>query len=285
MTRLPGLPAAVREATEQHLEAAEEVAPGLIASLYLTGSVALGDYQPSRSDIDFLAFTSRPTTDPDVPRLLSAVHARLPTATSYDGNYVSVTEIPAVPDDERRAPHMVNGEFREAEPNHQLTPATWAEFTRYAIVVRGPEAAELGIRVPHERLQAWTLGNLNGYWKTTAVQGRQALQSHDPGEPMAADLVAWMALGPARLYYTLATGDIASKSVAGRCAIDLFPSHAEVVTAALAWRASGHGAFTASDWSRSAELTRHHRRCQPALGLPHDLRFLPPWSAGCGKPD
>ena len=162
--------------------------------------------------------------------------------------------LPDVPDDERPAPHVVNGTFHADDPNHQLTPATWAEFARYAITVRGPQARELGVCVPRDRLNGWTLGNLNGYWKRTAEDAIATLRPHDSGEVIAASVVAWITLGPARLHYTLATGDIASKSAAGRYAIDTFPAYRDVVSAALDWRSSGDGKFTYADCITGAEL-------------------------------
>jgi len=159
-----------------------------------------------------------------------------------------------LPDDERPAPRVVNGTFHADDPNHQLTPATWAEFARYAITVRGPQARELGVCVPRDRLNGWTLGNLNGYWKRTAEDAIATLRPHDSGEVIAAGVVAWITLGPARLHYTLATGDIASKSAAGRYAIDTFPAYRDVVSAALDWRSSGDAKFTYADCITGAEL-------------------------------
>ncbi len=256
------LPRDVREASERHLAALDAVAPGLVVSLYLTGSATLGDYQSGRSDIDFMAFTSR-ATDPEVVALLSEVHATLladlqaalPGSGHYDGNYVVLAGLPAVPDDEPAAPHVVNGTFHGNAPNHQLTPATWAEFSKYAVAVRGPERGELGVVVSPERLDQWLLANLNGYWKSSAVEGLRVFRQQEGNEALAGDVVAWMALGAARLHYTLATGDIASKSAAGKYAIGLFPGYTSVVSAAIAWRAAGAGEFTCSDWISCAELT------------------------------
>ncbi|HEY1321464.1 MAG TPA: nucleotidyltransferase domain-containing protein [Streptosporangiaceae bacterium] len=256
MTTSAAPPADVREATRRHLAALDAAAPGLVASLYLTGSAALGDYQPGRSDIDFMGFTTRPVTEPDVVALLAGVHASLPrSATKYDGSYVAQTALFGVPDDEPPAPHVVNGEFRGTEPNHALTPATWTEFNRYGIAVRGPRAASLGIEIPRDRLSRWTLGNLNGYWRRRSTEGLEHGRTLETGAPVAGELVAWDALGAARLHYTLATGDIASKSAAGRYAMDLFPAYTDVVSAALAWRATGDGEFTVADWCRCAQQT------------------------------
>jgi nucleotidyltransferase-like protein/aminoglycoside adenylyltransferase-like protein len=255
MSSPPQLPADVREATQRHLAALDTAAPGLVTSLYLTGSVTLGDYQPGRSDIDFMAFTTRPVTEPDVVALLAGVHRSLPGGLHYDGNYVAQAALPKVPDDEPPAPHVVNGEFHGSDPNHQLTPATWTEFSRYGIGVRGPLAASLGVEIPRDRLSQWTLGNLNGYWRSRASEGLAHGRTLAAGAAVDGHLAAWVALGAARLHYTLATGDITSKSGAGRYAIEHFPQYTEVLTAALAWRACGEGEFTVADWCRGADLT------------------------------
>jgi hypothetical protein len=250
------LPPGVDEATRRHLAALDATAPGLVASLYLTGSVALGDYQPGRSDIDFMAFTTRPVTEPGVVEVLAAMHESLPGGgVKYDGNYVAEARLPTVPDDEPPAPHVVNGEFRATEPNHALTPATWTEFSRYGIAVRGPQAASLGIEIPRDRLSDWTLGNLNGYWRDHASRGLDHARTMAAGAAVDGYLVSWVTLGAARLHYSLATGDITSKSAAGRYAVERFPAFTDVVNAALAWRATGSGEYTVADWCRGAELT------------------------------
>lgn len=255
MSTPPELPADVREATQRHLAALDAAAPGLVTSLYLTGSVTLGDYHPGRSDIDFMAFTTRPVTEPGVVAVLAGVHASLPGKVDYDGNYVAQAALPEVPDDEPPAPHVVKGTFHATGPNSALTPATWTEFSRYGVAVRGPRAASLGIEIPRDRLSQWTLGNLNGYWQSHASEGLAYGRTLEAGAAVDGYLVAWVALGAARLHYTLATGDITSKSGAGRYAIEHFPAHTDVLTAALAWRASGEGEFTVADWCRGADLT------------------------------
>lgn len=253
----PPLPDDVRAATRRHLQALDAAAPGLVAGLYVTGSVALGDYQQGRSDIDFMAFLSRPVTDPQTVGWLAEVHAGLSGPADYDGNYVALACVPGVPDDEPSAPHVVGGQFRADEPNHQLTPATWAEFARYGIAIRGPRPAQLGIRVPRDRLSEWTLRNLNTYWRHQAEEGIETLQARDSGTSISAEAVAWIALGPARLHYALATGDIASKAAAGAYAADMFPPYRPFLSSAMTWRATGRGDFTHGDWIGCAELALH----------------------------
>ena len=67
---------AVEHATRAYLGIVDEAVPGRIEGLYLVGSIALGDFRPAQSDIDFIAVVSgAPGTDE--LEALARVHARL----------------------------------------------------------------------------------------------------------------------------------------------------------------------------------------------------------------
>src|SRR5436190_14268228 len=73
-----------------YLQAVDAEAPGLVEGLYLTGSVALGEFRPHSSDIDFVAVTAR---RPDASALtaLGRAHSRLRRLWPrpyFDGLYV-----------------------------------------------------------------------------------------------------------------------------------------------------------------------------------------------------
>lgn len=256
MTQTTVLPDDVRDASRRHLDAVDAALPGLIGGLYITGSVVLGDYWPGRSDIDFMAFTERRLTAADVDAL-ATVHAEFGgSGPCYDGNYVGWHELAELPDNGRAGPHVVNGEFRDA-PCGELTPSTWTEFSRYAATVRGPMAAELGIEISRDRLSEWQLGNLNGYWSEFGAGARDTWSGRDQAAFMPyPETACWCVLGPARLHYTLATGDITSKSGAGRYALERFGGYADLITAALDWRATGEGGFTHAAGVRITDLMR-----------------------------
>lgn len=78
------MPSDVREVVDHYLGTADRVAPGLVEAHYLTGSVALGDYHPGTSDIDFLAVI--PSVD---AARLATVHAELPASPNFDGIYLT----------------------------------------------------------------------------------------------------------------------------------------------------------------------------------------------------
>ena len=48
----------VQAVVDAYLEAVDDEAPGLVEGLYLTGSIALGEFRPDTSDIDFVAVTA-----------------------------------------------------------------------------------------------------------------------------------------------------------------------------------------------------------------------------------
>jgi hypothetical protein len=254
MTAARVLPDDVAAAARRHLAAVDDAAPEFVRALYITGSVALGDYRPGRSDIDFMAFTSRSPAPADVAALRD-FHDGVRGPLCYDGAYVSWDTLPRVPDDSPAVPHVMDGVFSDSRCG-ELTPSTWTEFSRYAIAVRGPEAVTLGVSVPPDRLSQWNLGNLNSYWLNLANRTASVLAERDPAGTADAEAVAWCALGAARLHYTLATGDITSKSGAGRYALEHFGAYADVITAALAWRATGDGEFTNAAALRGADLIR-----------------------------
>lgn len=87
------MPDEVSRAALRHLGTADALLPGLIAGLYVTGSVALGDHQSGRSDIDFMAFTSRPLSAADLEVLAGLqlrdgglVHSRPAASALHAGN-------------------------------------------------------------------------------------------------------------------------------------------------------------------------------------------------------
>ncbi|MDQ2880922.1 MAG: hypothetical protein M3Y48_06590 [Actinomycetota bacterium] len=103
----------VDDVVRTHLDEIDAHAPGLLEGLYLTGSVAMGDFQPGRalsrrgpsgasaSDIDFVAVTSRPLTKLDVTAVNRA-HAQLARnrwRASFDGLYLTWSDLPRDPAD------------------------------------------------------------------------------------------------------------------------------------------------------------------------------------------
>jgi hypothetical protein len=218
---------------EDYLIAVDRVVPGLITGLYLTGSVALGDYHEGISDVDFIAVVAH---HPDADELdaLARVHADLAPTPKMDGVYLTATDFAAQPADCRPAPHSLDGEFHAGGECFQLNPVLWAELAQDGVAIRGPEPDRV---VDQDRLREWNRDNLKSYWVPFVAECRAIMATRDPDLPLPyPGSLPWLVTGPPRLHLTIATGEIASKTKAARYAAALFPNWAELVDKALAVR-------------------------------------------------
>src|SRR5262249_2161753 len=74
----PVLPSEIARAEiDRYVDLLKPVLGGVLEGVYLTGSAALGDWLPDRSDLDILTVTSGPVGDADLDAL-AALHAGAP---------------------------------------------------------------------------------------------------------------------------------------------------------------------------------------------------------------
>jgi hypothetical protein len=248
-----GVPTSVRELVTTHLQQLDSVAPGLIEMLYLTGSVTLGDYRPGASDVDFVAVTSRPLSADDLAAV-SKVHKGMPVTPHYDGVYLDLDIFATAPTDTPVVPHVVDGEFHTERPCGELNPVLWLMLTRYGIPVRGPSPTDLRVHVDSRQLRRWNLDNLKSYWQPHAGQIRQAVTGRADTDPVSATAMMWAVLGPARLHYTLATGEVTSKTGAGHYVAQQFPAWAKLAVRAVTCREGGPASFVTTDALAAAAM-------------------------------
>lgn len=206
-----------------YLQAVDAEAPGLVEGLYLTGSVALGEFRPHTSDIDFVAVTAH---RPDAAALaaLGRAHHRLRRRwpkPCFDGLYVTWDELAHNPAAAGRRPYSYNGRFR-ARGGRPGDPVIWHTVAHHGVPCRGPKPTGLNMWTDPDGLARWTLTNFNTYWRP--LLDRSSRFSH-PQSLIAVTSwgAAWIVLGVSRLHYTLATGEIGSKEAAGRYALQTFP--------------------------------------------------------------
>jgi Nucleotidyltransferase domain/Aminoglycoside adenylyltransferase, C-terminal domain len=243
----------VTDLLEQHLSRLDQATPSLIDGLYLTGSIALGDYQHGISDIDFLALTTRPLDEQDLAEV-AAIHEQTTTVPHLDGIYLDRGQLTTLPDNEQAVPHAVNGVFYPNRPCGELNPVLWLTLARYGIRVRGQRTEDLSLNVDAQRLRTWNLNNLKTYWQPFAANIRQAVAGREPDATTSDEAVAWAVLGPARLHYTLATNEVISKSAAGTYAAQHFPRWASLAERAVGWRQSRSTEFGTTDAVAAAAM-------------------------------
>lgn len=210
----------------------------MIEGLYLVGSIALGDWQPS-SDIDIVAFCATPPGTADVDALRAAHDATVADIgnVDIDGPRLAWNDITRRPAPIVR-PWTLHGDFHHDDGCFEMNPVIWLTLAKYGVAVRGPVTTELDIAVDDAAVRSFVQANTESYWRTMAVAIDRALDDRDRTE-FESDLTSWSVLGVARMLYTARTGGIASKSGAGRWILDELPEHRGVVEHALAIRAAG----------------------------------------------
>jgi hypothetical protein len=118
-----------------------------------------------------------------------------------------------------------------------VNPVVWTLLRDRGIAVRGPAAH--GVDPEPDRLRAWNVANLDGYWRQwalKAVAGRVPVTG-PLGRFKSGSVLATGVLGPVRLHRTIATGEIISKEAAGQYALDTFDRRwSPLIRAALAYR-------------------------------------------------
>jgi len=90
------LPHEARVALDEYLAALDAALPGIVLGIYVTGSGALGDWRPRRSDLDILTVTERRLDDGGLAAL-EALHAGLPGRPYRDAVYLPAEAIGARP--------------------------------------------------------------------------------------------------------------------------------------------------------------------------------------------
>lgn len=214
------IPPEAQEIVEYYLNLVDEVAPGRIEGLFLVGSIALDDFHTSGSDIDFIAVSPHRLGADDLDRL-EAVHGSLCVAYPrpwFSGCYVTWRDLALDPRGIPEVPFCLEGVFQRTG-GFDANPAVWRTLRCYPVAVRGP--TEPAVWDDPEALKTWTLENLHSYWRDQVSRGRAALQADRAIPPEVA--IPWCVPGVARMHYTIATGDVLSKSAACRYALGAFP--------------------------------------------------------------
>ena len=231
------LPPDAAEVISHFLQRADVLLPGRIEGYYLAGSLALDDYQPGQSDVDFVAVTEsllRPTELDLLRQLHAALHEER-AKPSLDGVYVTWQQLADDPTI-LSAPFSNEGHFG-ANGGFAANIVTWHTLRQKCVRVRGPDQ----IQVWHDDgvLRSWCRANLSEYWMGWVRAARQKPRRWLYALTPAATL--WGILGVTRLHATITSGDILSKSAAGHYALLNFPAQwTPIIETALAIR-NGEG--------------------------------------------
>lgn len=232
-----------------------------LRAMYLSGSLAQGDFSPDSSDIDLVV-----VTDADLPdhafAALQALHACFnagdsPWATWVEAAYIPLAALRRYDPAHAHHPH-IHGGAGEVLVRDQLA-SDWvlqrAILRDHGVVVAGPPPANLIDPVsPDDMRRAVAALMHHDWWEGKPV---------DPAPLRHRDYQAYAVLTMCRILYTLDAGAVVPKSVAARWARIALPKRWDaLIVRALAWRKEDQRTPD-GDVEETAALIQHVRdRCQ-----------------------
>jgi hypothetical protein len=204
--------------------------------MYLSGSLASGDFDPQHSDIDFVVVTVTKLSTETISAL-TAMHAHLAAgsskwATELEGSYIPQHALRRYDPTQAQHPHIYRGtgegESRLALMQHDSDWVIQRHILReQGVVLAGPAPYTLIDPVSPNDLRRAALETLHGWW---------APMLHDPDQLRHDGYHAYTVVTLCRILYTLEHGAIVSKPVAARWAQTTQGERwAALIERALAW--------------------------------------------------
>ena len=199
--------------------------------LYLHGSLASGDFDPERSDIDFVVITNQALPDEMIPALeamhLGLIDSGLSWATKLEGTYFPQPVLRRYVPSDALYPSLNEGSFYMG--GHGSDWVIQSHILReHGIVLAGPAPRSWIDPVAPNDLRRAMRALLREWW---------APMLHDTTRLRSEEYQAYAVLTMCRALYTLETGAVASKPVAARWAqAALGARRSRLIERALDWR-------------------------------------------------
>ncbi len=227
----PDLPAGVQAVLHQLLENVQSILGEDFIGLYLYGSLASGDFNPRRSDIDFVVIT-RDQLPEETIRALAGLHARMLAsgskwAAKLEGCYLPRQFLPRHNPDDPPLPTINEGKFYL-----DRLGSDWIiqrhTLREHETIIAGPSLRDLIDPVAPDELRQAIRENLEQWWLPLLS---------DPTRLQSAGYQAYAILTMCRALDTLEHGAIQSKLQSARWAQQtLGAAWATLIEQALAWQ-------------------------------------------------
>jgi hypothetical protein len=182
--------------------------------LYLYGSLAIGDFDPETSDIDFLVLTRDELPD-DQFESLKELHARFNQSGSTWSNRIEAAYIPLFV---LKRPALPSALFPQIEKGSDLVrspleigwPFQRLTLREQGIVVLGPAIRDLIDPIDPEEMRRSAAAMVGGWQKQSRGDPSWIEWAHQRGSQV------FIVLTLCRIRYSLETGKVASKPAAAR---------------------------------------------------------------------
>jgi Aminoglycoside adenylyltransferase, C-terminal domain len=199
--------------------------------MYLDGTLAIGDFDPDKSDIDFVVVTDSQVSS-DTFEALKTMHDRITSGASkwareLEGSYISQR---ALRHDRKPAahPYIDRGSvLAMVQQESGYWPIHRHMLREHGVVLAGPLPQTLIDPVPPEELREAVRGILREWWMPMLAEGPLLQNSF---------YRCYAVLTMSRMLYTLRHGAIVTKPIAARWAQRAFDRRwTPLIQHALAW--------------------------------------------------
>jgi predicted nucleotidyltransferase len=204
----------------------------LFTGLYLHGSLAGGDFDPLRSDIDFLVAVRENIFGSQVGELgnmhASLIASRLHWVERLEGSYIPLDALRRYEPANSHHPALrVDGSF--GIDGHGPDWIIQRHVLREkGIQLYGPDLKSLIDPVPPDAVRRAARETLFDWWVP---------QLDEPSRLLKRDYQAYAVLTMCRALYTLEHGEVVSKPAAAKWAVNIFGEHWKgLIERALAWQ-------------------------------------------------
>ncbi|MDE3228294.1 MAG: DUF4111 domain-containing protein, partial [Chloroflexota bacterium] len=219
-----------------------------LVGIYLRGSLALGDFEPDASDVDFFAITTRPMTDAEFAAL-AALHAALsaspnPYGAHLEGPYLDRAAAWRYQPGQRMAAIARTEALAWSEPGANWVIERWVVRER-GVTLLGPDPRTLIAPISADDLRAAARARLPDW-------ANFARQTDDPEWQAHRGHKAYCVETMCRALHTIATGEAQTKPQAVAWALANLP---EPWRATVARSRAWHGDPTRDD-SLNPEVQR-----------------------------
>ncbi len=211
------IPPLLQPLLQEYTDRLKQELPGKVNAFYLEGSLALGEFNPRLSDIDFLGILESEATPADFADLMP-IHKRIEQKYPWQmsGIYLPARDLGCDKNTVHSFLHYHDGKLKW-ENHFELSAVTWWILKNHGVTVFGPSIESLNITVDMDELLRVQQRNLNTYWASwTTRPGRLLALTTDWG-------IQWAVLGISRLFYTIHEQKITSKIKAGEYALGRLP--------------------------------------------------------------
>ena len=203
----------VNSVLQELLAEAQAILSDHFVGMYLDGSLAIGDFEPDKSDLDFVVVTNSDVSS-ETFGVLKAMHDRIASGASkwareLEGSYISQR---ALRHDRRPAAHPYIDRGSVLAMVHQESgywPIHRHILREQGVVLAGPPPRTLIDPVQPDELREAVRGILSEWWMPMLVDGPLLLNGF---------YRCYAVLTMSRMLYTIRHGAIVTKPIAARWA-------------------------------------------------------------------